>query len=343
MFVRLKGINKTTKRLADGSVKVYYFLRATGERIEGEPGTPKFVASYNAAAAKTKTAPAGQFRSIIAKYKASAEFTTKAPKTQKDYLRYVSAIEVEFGDMPLAALDDKRVRGDFLEWRDGFAETPRKADYAWSVLARILSFAKNRSLISTNACEKGGRLYEGGDRADIVWSAAALAKLIAVASTDVMDAVILALWTGQRQGDLLRLPWSAYDGRTIRLKQGKTGKRVAIPVGETLRVRLEGIPKRSTIILANSKGTPWTSDGFRSSFWTACEKAGIEDLRFHDLRGTAVTRLAIAGCSVAEIAAITGHSLKDVETILDRHYLGGRVELAEQAVLKLESRFGGQG
>jgi integrase len=104
--------------------------------------------------------------------------------------------------------------------------------------------------------------------------------------------------------------------------------------------RLDAIPKRSTIILANSKGRPWTSDGFRSSFWTALDKVGIEDLRFHDLRGTAVTRLALSGCSVPQIAAITGHSLKDVEALLDAHYLGGRAELAEQAALMLESRFG---
>ena len=50
----------------------------------------------------------------------------------------------------------------------------------------------------------------------------------------------LALWTGQRQGDLLRLPWSAYDGITVRLRQSKTGRRVAIRVGEPLRVALAG-------------------------------------------------------------------------------------------------------
>jgi hypothetical protein len=42
----------------------------------------------------------------------------------------------------------------------------------------------------------------------------------------------------------------------------------------------------------------------------------------------------------AEIARITGHSLKDVEALLDAHYLGGRIELAEQSALKLESRYG---
>ena len=61
---------------------------------------------------------------------------------------------------------------------------------------------------------------------------------------------------------------------------------------------------------------------------------------FHDLRGTAVTRLAVAGCTVPQIAAITGHSLKDVEQILDAHYLGGAVELAEAAITKLNVAYG---
>ncbi|MGY4364678.1 hypothetical protein ACVW1A_000743 [Bradyrhizobium sp. LB1.3] len=37
--------------------------------------------------------------------------------------------------------------------------TPRKADLAWTVLARILSFAKDRGIITSNPCERGGRLY----------------------------------------------------------------------------------------------------------------------------------------------------------------------------------------
>jgi integrase len=85
-------------------------------------------------------------------------------------------------------------------------------------------------------------------------------------------------------------------------------------------------------------GRPWTSDGFRTSWGRACERAGVEGLTFHDLRGTAVVRLAIAGASVPQIAAVTGHSLKDVEAILDAHYLGRDIQLSEAAVLKLEAR-----
>lgn len=70
----------------------------------------------------------------------------------------------------------------------------------------------------------------------------------------------------------------------------------------------------------------------------ACERAGINGLTFHDLRGTAVVRLAIASAAVPQIATFTGHSLRDVEAILDAHYLGRDIQLAEAAVLKLEAR-----
>jgi len=68
------------------------------------------------------------------------------------------------------------------------------------------------------------------------------------------------------------------------------------------------------------------------------KRAGITGLTFNDLRGTAVTRLALAGSTEAEIAAITGHSLRDVRSILDLHYLHRDPGLAENAIAKLERR-----
>ena len=65
-------------------------------------------------------------------------------------------------------------------------------------------------------------------------------------------------------------------------------------------------------------------------------KAGISGLTFNDLRGTAVTRLALVGCTEAQIASITGHSLRDVHSILDAHYLHRDPALAESAITKLE-------
>ena len=135
--------------------------------------------------------------------------------------------------------------------------------------------------------------------------------------------LLLALWTGQRQGDLLRLPWSGYDGTHIRLRQSKTGARVVIPVGVPLKAVLDTTPKRSTIILTNGDGKPWSSDGFRASWRKACKSAGVVGVTFNDLRGTAVTRLALAECTEAEIATITGHSLRGVRVARHLRRLSG--------------------
>lgn len=60
----------------------------------------------------------------------------------------------------------------------------------------------------------------------------------------------------------------------------------------------------------------------------------------HDLRGTAVTRIALSGCTTARIAAITGHSPRDVEEILKAHYLGGQADPAEQTIVQWVAAFG---
>jgi integrase len=152
--------------------------------------------------------------------------------------------------------------------------------------------------------------------------------------------LLMALWTGQRLGDLLRLPWSAYDGKHIRLRQSKSGVRVTILVGAPLKTALDAAAKtkKSPLILVNSEGKPWTPAGFRSSWRKACGAAGIVGVTFHDLRGTAVTRLALAGSTEPEIATITGHSLRDVRTILDSNYLSRDQALGESAIRKLETR-----
>jgi integrase len=64
-----------------------------------------------------------------------------------------------------------------------------------------------------NVCERGGRLYES-DRSEIVWTAEDIRAFCEVAAIELQAALLLALWTGQRQGDLLRLTWKDYDART---------------------------------------------------------------------------------------------------------------------------------
>ena len=339
MRVRLKGINCVKTRLASGRTVAYWYAWKSGPRLRGEPGSPEFIASYNEAVARKVTPPSGVLLSVLQGYQTSENFRQIAKSTRRSYIALIKRIEAKFGSFPLSAMTDRRTRGVFMAWRDELAidSGRRQADYAWSVLALILAWALDRGLVAANPCEKGGRIYRGS-RADKVWTADDEAAFLKGAPAHLHLPLMLALWTGQRQGDLLRLPWSAYDGTRIRLKQSKTGTRVSIPVGAPLKAALDSAPKRGPMVLTSTDKRPWTSDGFRASWRKACAKAGIVGVTFNDLRGTAVTRLALAGCTEAEIATITGHSLRDVRSILDAHYLHRDPALADSAIAKLEKR-----
>jgi integrase len=333
--VLLKGVHKVRYRLADGQIATYYYAWRGGPRINAEPSTPEFVRLYTEAHAARKRTAHGTVMALIGEFKAAAEFTTRSEASKKNYLRYLRMIETEFGDMPIRALSDPAVRGVFKAWRDGMADKPRTADYAWVTLARVLSVAKDRGRITVNPCERGGRIYQA-DRNEKIWGEAEIAKVLSVASSGMKLALMLAIWTGQSQGDLLALRWSDYDGRRFRLTRGKTGQAVVVRAGEPLRDLLSRTKPLGPRVLTNTRGAPWTSDGFRASWRKLCARAGIVGLSFHDLRGSAITRLALAGCTPPEIASVTGHALADVCAMLDRHYLGERASLAENAIRKLE-------
>ena len=147
----------------------------------------------------------------------------------------------------------------------------------------------DRGLALANPCTRGGRLHHA-TRRDNVWTDADEARFLEHAPAHLHLPLLLGLWTGQRQGDLVRLLWSAYDGTHIRLQQSKTRARVVIPVGTPLKAILDATPKRATMILTNHIGQPWPPHAFASAWIRACKRAGIIGLTFNDLRGTAVTR-----------------------------------------------------
>ena len=147
MRVQLKGIHAVKVKLASGATATYYYAWRKGPRLVGEPGSPEFIASYHAAIQSSRREPdRSNFHSVIAGYKASQDFLGLSKRSQLDYLKHIAKIEEKFGTLPLAALDDARVTKDFLEWRDSMAKAPRQADYAWTILMRLLSWARSPSI-----------------------------------------------------------------------------------------------------------------------------------------------------------------------------------------------------
>lgn len=343
MRAHLKGLTKARKILADGTARYYCYAWRGGPLLRDsdgkplQPGDPALIGAFAAAHEARRNPQSNDLAMLIRQYRLSSDFRKLSASTRREYDRYLEEIWRRFGLLSLDELQAPTTRGKFKEWRDELADSPRAADYAWTTLARVLSFAKDRGKLGVNVCERGGRLYSA-DRTEKIWSEEHLATARAAASHEILLALEIALWTGQRQGDLLRLTWAVFDGETLRLRQSKTGARVVVPVAAPLREILVSSPRRAQTILTTSRGNPWSEEGFRTAWSRLSCRAGIEGLTFHDLRGTTVTRLALAGCTTLEIAAVTGHSPKDVDAILRAHYLGGQAELARQAIGKLEAQ-----
>ena len=334
--MKTPGLHRVRRRLADGSFAVYCYAWRGGPRIEAPEGSPEFIAEFQRLTRAKPDHHAGTLQAVITAYQKSPDFTSLADATRKGYVRRIRQIEAAFGDLPIRALANPAVRGVMLEWRDGIAmKSPREADYCAVILQAILSWAWNRRTIPAHPFERPGRVYRGS-RIDSVWGDDAEDLILAMPRQLRLPA-LLALYTGQREGNILALTWAAYDGQFIRLRQTKGGRRVIVPVAELLKRHLDAEPRVAVTICTTTRGTPWTEDGFKATWG----KHKPEGLTFHDLRGTAVTRLARAGCTEAEIASITGHSLKSVGTILDRHYLHRDQAMAESAIAKLEKHRAG--
>ena len=223
MRIRLKGINRMSKRLADGRIETYYYAWKGGPRLRGKPGSPEFIASYNEAAAQKAAPPRGVLLGVLQAYQQSQDFLGLAERTRADYVAKIKLIEKKFGDFPLSALTDRRTRGVFLAWRDQLAITSRRqADYAWTVFARVL-WGFDRGLVISNPCEKGGRLYRGS-RADKIWTADDEALFLSRAPRHSHLALLLGMWTGQRE-DISPAAVVGYDGTHIRLEQRKSRRR----------------------------------------------------------------------------------------------------------------------
>jgi hypothetical protein len=148
--IDLKLLNWSVKKLADGRVKTYWYAWRGGPRLVGEPGTPEFVASYNAAVATRapKIAADKTLTDLIRGYLKGGRFNnTLSPRTQSDYRKILDRVEKKFGTMPPAAAKRPETRGILRRWRDELSvASARQADYTWSVMSAARSASTGRPM-----------------------------------------------------------------------------------------------------------------------------------------------------------------------------------------------------
>jgi integrase len=137
-------------------------------------------------------------------------------------------------------------------------------------------------------------------------------------------AVQLALATAMRRGELLSLRWDHVDlqNRTAFLSDTKNGESRTVPLSTAAVQVLAGLPRHISGMVIPVKF--FTLD---AAFKRARKRAGLDDVRFHDLRRTAITRMAEKLPNVIELAAVSGHKSL---MVLKRYYRPTASELAQK-------------
>ena len=346
-----KGLHTVKRKLADGSTRIHYYAWRGGPKIEAKPGTDAFWIEFWRHHAEKSPRSEKLLADLIDDFAGPEDsptvaFRQLARSTQRDYRYAYKLAKKEWPTLPVRLTQQRGMRREIEKWRDKHADNPRKADKLVSALSKAFSYAVEGEEIDKNPCHGVKRLWNGTRREE-VWTPEQIAIVRAKAKPEILLAFEMAIATGQRQSDLFSRTWKDYDGDYLRFEQHKSqkgtaaGKRLKVRVSGRLKALLDAKPCDTIRILTNSYGRPWTAGGFQASWKKAIKRMGIREkggVTFHDLRGTFITERSREGSSVDDIARISGHSIGEVKSILEKHYLASDQDRADAVILRMERK-----
>ena len=323
------GIHIVRKPLKHGD-RFYIYAWRGGPCIETVDGkypviTPALLSKQNQVKRKRFGESKNGFRRIIESYLASPEFKRLEESTKAEYRRWTTRIDERFGNIPIRAFEDRRMRRDIIDWRNLWQHQPRTADAAATMMSTLLGWAMDQGLLKVNAAARIRQLYHA-DRADLIWEDRHWKAIEAAQPPDhLMDVLKMASWTGLRLGDIIRLDWEHIYPRAVIITTSKRKGRAVIPILPEFRSWLDKTPedKRTGPVLLTSRGTRWTKSGLGSVYQK--NKPEGFDRRFHDLRGTFCTMLILKGLTDDEAAMVMGWTAKRVSAIRARYVNEERV------------------
>jgi len=324
---RLEHVKYVTRR---GKVYAYF---NTGLKRDGKviysplpsPASVGFFDSYaTAKAVRTKRqSPQFTVAALGDEYLASADFADKAPNTQKLYRSQIAKIADNWGRYPVSDLDqaDVRLVLDNAGWAPGTRNT------VMAVLGVLYTWARKRGRTTLSPVKDIERA-KGGEHDP--WPEDILEAGLTASDATVRLAVHLLYFTGQRIGDACAIRWGDIRGNVLYVTPEKTkkhGKRLHVPIHAELRDELARTKPQGLTILHGL-----TERTLRIALKAFTRALGVETVP-HGLRKNAVNALLEAGCTIAEVAAITGQTYQIVE-----HYAAkvDNRKLGQAAMLKFE-------
>jgi integrase len=296
----------------------WYFRRPGFKRISlpGLPWSPEFMAAYEDSLAgqlvqvgSSRVRP-GTIRALAISYYNSLGFRSLKPSSQAIYRRIIDRFCSEHGDKRAATLQ----RGHIVKLMAARAEKPGSANGLHKVLRAMMQHAVETGLRSDDPTRdvKVIRAKTDGYHS---WTESEIEQFEArhLIGSRARLAFALLLYTGQRRSDVVRMGRQHIRDGALQVRQLKTGAELSLPVHPALAAIIAETEANNLTFLVTDQGKPYSAASFGNWFRDQCRAAGLHGCSAHGLRKAAARRLAEAGCTAHEIAAITGHaSLREI-------------------------------
>lgn len=245
--------------------------------------------------------------SFIDQFQRSREFRDLKPSTQSRYNIYLHRLDTAFNTAPANELTGS----DMVSLLDSMAATPGAANLLLAVTQSLYKWGRSatRKLVTIEPCADIKPMKMGEHQP---WDEELLAIALKSNDTKVRLATALLYFTGQRIGDVCAMKWSHTKDGFVDVIQEKTGLPLTIKLHRDLKAVLDQTERTDTFIIAGRNGKPLSEQTVRKWLQTYCAQLGHKIVP-HGLRKNAVNTLLEVGCSVAQVASVTGQSLQMIE------------------------------
>lgn len=283
-------------------------------------------------------------KTLFRLFQASPEARDVAPSTRRQRDRAIQRALLRFGTMTLEEVERRGFRARLYDWRDTFADRPSEGQNNIRVVCTVMNWGVDRGWLRDNPAAAIKPLRKKVSRADNIWTPPQLNALLAAADPWLRDVIVVALYTGLRESDVIRIAEEMCHEGWLTISPRKT----ANTSGVQLQLPYFMIPELADIffwlrsyrwkhwepIMRRHDGLRWSERELRRQFTKAKVEAGLGDctLRFHDLRGTLATWLYEARCTDAEVGAILGSSIATGNL---RSYAARTRDLSQNAYARL--------
>ena len=310
-LLKLKYVNEYVDRT--GKPRRYFRRGATRGPLSGDVGSPEFMAAYQALLGD-KPAPTtkitGSLGLLITEFYASRAFRSLKQSSKQTYRAALEPLAKVHGHRTakISHRQAAKLIADIGETKPAMANLTKR------VLQALYKYGVKNKWVDANPIIGIDPFKTGTHH---TWTEGELQTYERrwPVGTRQRLAYVLLLYSTQRVGDVAKMHRSDLVAGELHVIQQKTGAELYLPFVEEMQRALAAIPAKGLTLFTRDDGKPMTRAGLTRFMGQAIAEAGLPaKCVSHGLRKAGMRRLAEAGKSVNQIAAVSGHkSLREVQ------------------------------